>query len=32
MTYWLNVDDVDTAVRPHLAWIMDVLPLMSVDE
>lgn len=29
---WDNVADVELFVRPHHAWIMNVLPLVSVDE
>jgi hypothetical protein len=29
---WPNVEDVEILVRPHHAWIMNVLPLASVDE
>ena len=29
---WPNVEDVDILVRPTRAWIMNVLPLVSVDE
>ena len=29
---WPNVEDVDIVVRPTRAWIMNVLPLVSVDE
>lgn len=29
---WTNVRDVEIAVRPHHAWIMNILPLESVDE
>lgn len=29
---WLNVTDVEIVVRPHHAWIVNVLPLKSVDE
>lgn len=29
---WLNVDDVEIVVRPHHAWIVNILPLESVDE
>jgi len=29
---WPNVDDVEIVVRPHHAWIVNVLPLVSVDE
>ncbi|MHC4179053.1 MAG: right-handed parallel beta-helix repeat-containing protein, partial [Planctomycetota bacterium] len=29
---WTNVEDVEIVVRPHHAWIVNVLPLVSVDE
>ncbi|MCS7469945.1 right-handed parallel beta-helix repeat-containing protein [Stieleria sp. ICT_E10.1] len=29
---WPNVKDVEIIVRPHHAWISNVLPLASVDE
>lgn len=29
---WSNVTDVEIKVRPHHAWIMNILPLESVDE
>jgi len=29
---WPNVEDVEILVRPTRAWIMNVLPLVSVDE
>ncbi len=29
---WPNVEDVEVVVRPHHAWISNVLPLASVDE
>ncbi len=29
---WSNVQDVEIIVRPHHAWISNVLPLKSVDE
>ncbi len=29
---WPNVEDVEIVVRPTRAWIMNVLPLVSVDE
>ncbi|QDU89849.1 hypothetical protein Pla175_32450 [Pirellulimonas nuda] len=29
---WANVEDVEIIVRPHHAWIVNVLPLTSVDE
>jgi parallel beta-helix repeat protein len=28
---WSNVEDVEMVVRPHHAWIMNILPLVSVD-
>ncbi len=28
---WENVEDMEMVVRPHHAWIMNVLPLKSVD-
>ncbi|WP_044255050.1 right-handed parallel beta-helix repeat-containing protein [Rhodopirellula sp. SWK7] len=28
---WSNVEDVEIVVRPHHAWIVNVLPLKSVD-
>ncbi len=28
---WSNVTDVEVVVRPHHAWIMNILPLASVD-
>lgn len=28
---WTNVTDIEIAVRPHHAWIVNVLPLASVD-
>ncbi|MGJ8561375.1 MAG: right-handed parallel beta-helix repeat-containing protein [Litorimonas sp.] len=28
---WDNLDDVEVFVRPHHAWIVNVLPLKSVD-
>lgn len=29
---WSNVTDVEIKVRPHHAWIVNILPLESVDE
>lgn len=29
---WPNVEDVDILVRPTRAWVMNVLPLVSVDQ
>ena len=29
---WPNVTDAEIVVRPHHAWIMNILPLKSVDE
>lgn len=29
---WPNIDDVEIVVRPHHAWIVNILPLQSVDE
>ena len=29
---WSNVSDVEIKVRPHHAWIVNILPLESVDE
>ena len=29
---WPNVEDVDILVRPTRAWVMNVLPVVSVDE
>lgn len=29
---WENVEDVEIVVRPHHAWIVNILPLHSVDE
>ncbi|MFN3150394.1 right-handed parallel beta-helix repeat-containing protein [Bremerella sp.] len=28
---WSNVNDVEVVVRPHHAWIVNILPLESVD-
>lgn len=29
---WSNVEDVEIVVRPHHAWIVNILPLETVDE
>ncbi|WP_390881477.1 right-handed parallel beta-helix repeat-containing protein [Thalassoroseus pseudoceratinae] len=29
---WPNIEDVEIVVRPHHAWIVNILPLKSVDE
>jgi len=29
---WPNLEDVEIVVRPHHAWIVNLLPLASVDE
>ncbi|MEI6891159.1 MAG: right-handed parallel beta-helix repeat-containing protein [Pontiella sp.] len=29
---WKNVEDVEIIVRPHHAWIVNILPLASVNE
>jgi len=29
---WSNLEDVEIVIRPHHAWIVNILPLMSVDE
>lgn len=29
---WTNVEDVEIVVRPHHAWIVNILPLVAVDE
>lgn len=29
---WPNIEDVEIVVRPHHAWISNILPLASVDE
>ena len=29
---WPNLEDVDIVIRPHHAWIVNILPLASVDE
>ena len=28
---WPNIEDVEILIRPHHAWIMNILPLASVD-
>ncbi|WP_411828243.1 right-handed parallel beta-helix repeat-containing protein [Luteolibacter sp. AS25] len=32
MKNWSNVTDMELLVRPHHAWIVNILPLTSVDE
>ena len=32
MKDWPNVEDVEIVVRPHHAWIVNILPVKSVDE
>ncbi|GAA4103966.1 right-handed parallel beta-helix repeat-containing protein [Zhongshania borealis] len=32
MKSWSNMSDVELFVRPHHAWIMNILPMKSVDE
>ena len=32
MRNWENVEDAELFVRPHHAWIVNILPLVSVDE
>ena len=32
MKNWANVTDVEIVVRPHHAWIVNILPVKSVDE
>ena len=32
MKNWVNVTDVEIKVRPHHAWISNILPLTSVNE
>ena len=32
MKSWPNLKDVELVVRPHHAWIVNILPLVSVDE
>ncbi|WP_146508216.1 right-handed parallel beta-helix repeat-containing protein [Thalassoglobus neptunius] len=29
---WPNVEDIEVVVRPHHAWIVNILPLESIDE
>ncbi|BDS05854.1 peptidase [Oceaniferula spumae] len=29
---WSNIEDVEVVVRPHHAWIVNILPLSSVNE
>ncbi|MCP4782351.1 MAG: right-handed parallel beta-helix repeat-containing protein [Fuerstiella sp.] len=29
---WPNLEDVEVVIRPHHAWIVNILPLASVDE
>ena len=29
---WSNIEDVEIVVRPHHAWIVNILPLQSVDQ
>jgi hypothetical protein len=29
---WANVEDAEVFVRPHHAWIVNILPMASVDE
>ena len=29
---WPNLGDVDIVIRPHHAWVVNILPLLSVDE
>ncbi len=29
---WPNVEDVEIVIRPHHQWIVNILPLVSVDE
>ncbi|MGJ8678096.1 MAG: right-handed parallel beta-helix repeat-containing protein [Akkermansiaceae bacterium] len=29
---WSNLEDIEIVVRPHHAWIVNILPLVSVDE
>ena len=29
---WANIEDVEIVVRPHHAWILNILPLTSVNE
>lgn len=32
MRAWPNPDDIELVVRPHHAWIVNILPLKSIDE
>ena len=32
MKNWSNIEDVEIVVRPHHAWIVNILPVKSVDE
>lgn len=29
---WSNLDDVELVIRPRVGWVMNILPLASVDE
>jgi len=29
---WPNLEDVDIVIRPHHAWVVNILPLLSVNE
>lgn len=29
---WSNLEDVEICIRPHHAWVLNILPLASVDE
>jgi len=29
---WPNLEDVEIVIRPHHAWVVNILPLASVDE
>ncbi|MCM8541048.1 MAG: right-handed parallel beta-helix repeat-containing protein [Lentisphaeraceae bacterium] len=29
---WPNVEDIEIRIRPHHAWIVNILPITSVDE
>ncbi|MFT5129609.1 MAG: hypothetical protein ACI8W8_003234 [Rhodothermales bacterium] len=29
---WPNLEDVEIVIRPHHAWVLNILPLQSVDE
>ncbi len=29
---WPNLEDVEIVIRPHHAWVVNILPLVSVDE